>query len=177
MAAFNPDYDVESLPDLYLDPAQVERCRELASQVFRGVYDFIVRHSTVSVERTVLRLFGIAGAGARGVPLCNLMVERMAAHAGLSRGAAYWYGRALRAGMRSPSEIVEALPGLVASGPLPADDERALREEVRREARAAADELASRIRARDELRESLGSGAPPLKYVIVATGNIHDDVE
>src|ERR1700761_6123201 len=113
MPAFAPDYRVDSLPDLYLDEAQVARCRELAGAVFEGVFDFISRHSTVSIERTVLRLFGIAGAGARGVPLCNLMVDRM--RPGLSRGAAYWYGRALHAGKRSPSEIVEALPALMAS--------------------------------------------------------------
>jgi len=177
MPPFSPDYEVDSLPDLYLDPAQVERCRGLASQVFQGVYDFIVQHSTVSIERTVLRLFGIGGAGARGVPLCNLMVDRMRPNNALSQGAAYWYGRALHAGKRSPTEILEALPALVAAGPLAADEEQTIRDEIRKEARAAAAELTLRINQRDALRDGLSSGVPPLKYVIVATGNIYDDVE
>ena len=181
MSPFSPDYEVDRLPDLYLDAAQVERCRTLASRVFQGVYDFIVQHSTVSIERTVLRLFGIAGAGARGVPLCNLMVDKMRQHPGaLSQGAAYWYGRALHAGKRSPSAIIEALPALIARGPLGAlssDTERTIRDTVRQEASAAAAELSQRINQRDALRDGLRSGAFPLKYVIVATGNIYDDVE
>jgi beta-lysine 5,6-aminomutase alpha subunit len=171
------DYQIDSLPDLYLDAAQVERCRQLARRVFGGVYDFIARHSTVSIERAVLRLFGIAGSGPRGVPLCNLMVDRMRHGEALSHGAAYWYGRALRAGKHSPSEIIEVLPALIHAGPLPAAEDQAVREEVRREARAAADELAGRIARRDQLREGLKPSPFPLKYLIVATGNIHDDVE
>ena len=172
-----PDYRVDSLPDLYLDAAQVARCRKLASTVFQGVYDFIQQHSTVSIERTVLRQFGLEGAAPRGVPLCNLMVDRIKAGGALGQGAAYWYGRALQAGKSSPSEIIEAIPALIASGPLPASEEAALRETLRAEARAAAAELRGRLAQRNALREQLGQGPFPLKYLIVATGNIHDDVE
>jgi beta-lysine 5,6-aminomutase alpha subunit len=91
-----PDYQVEKLPDLYLDPEQVARCRQLATRVVQGVFDFIDHHTTVSIERTVLRLFGVSGASPRGVPLCNLMVDRIHKAGSLGRGAAYWYGRALR---------------------------------------------------------------------------------
>jgi beta-lysine 5,6-aminomutase alpha subunit len=52
-----------------------------------------------------------------------------------------------------------------------------MHEELRRDARAAVEELLRRARARDALKAELGVGAKPLKYVIVATGNIHDDVE
>ncbi len=180
MPPFSPDYEVDTLPDLYLDSAQVERCRALAGRVFQGVYDFIVQHTTVSIERTVLRLLGISGAGTRGAPLANLMVDRLR-HSprsdGLSHGAAYWYGRALHAGKRSPTEILEALPSLIAAGPLGPDEEQGIREEVRKEAQAAAAELNLRVNQRDKLRDGLRAAVPPHKYVIVATGNIYDDVE
>ncbi|HET8724217.1 MAG TPA: lysine 5,6-aminomutase subunit alpha, partial [Anaeromyxobacteraceae bacterium] len=61
--------------------------------------------------------------------------------------------------------------------PLPEAEDRALREEVRAEVRAAAAELRRRVESRDALRSELGTGPAPLKYLIVATGNIHDDVE
>jgi beta-lysine 5,6-aminomutase alpha subunit len=61
--------------------------------------------------------------------------------------------------------------------PLPAAEERALREELGRDARAAVGDLLRRVRARDALKAELGVGPRPHKYVIVATGNIHDDVE
>jgi beta-lysine 5,6-aminomutase alpha subunit len=173
-----PDYQVASLPDLYLDPEQVGRCRKLASQVVQGVFDFIQHHTTVSIERTVLRLFGIAGASPRGVPLCNLMVDRIHEAGALGRGAAYWYGRALRSGFAgSPLDLVEALPALLRASPPTPDEDRKLREEVRSETSAACAELMTRVRARRELKGSLGCSPPPLRYLIVATGNIYEDVE
>src|SRR5437764_10211584 len=51
---------------------------------------------------------------------------------------------------------------------------------MRGEARAAVRELKIRIEQRKDLRKSLRVGSfegAPWKYVIVATGNIHDDVE
>ena len=173
------DYGVDTLPDLYLDEAQVLRCRELAARVVQGVFDFIDRHTTVSIERTVLRLLGIAGAGPRGVPLCNLMVDRIRQVPGaLEKGAAYWYGRALSARKAaSPLDLLDAMSMVLRAPPAGEDEERRLREDVRGETRAACDELLSRVRARAALRRELGTGTPPLKYVIVATGNIHEDAE
>src|SRR5256885_2710567 len=52
-----------------------------------------------------------------------------------------------------------------------------LRDSVRAEARAAFGELQSRIAQRDALKKELGQGTAPHKYVIVATGNIYDDVD
>src|SRR5450755_914759 len=178
MTPAGPDYQVDTLPDLYLDPEQVVRCRKLATRVVQGVFDFIDHHTTVSIERTVLRLFGVAGASPRGIPLCNLMVDRIHQAGALGRGAAYWYGRALRGGaVGSPLDLADALPALLKAGPTSADEERKLREEVRAETRAACDELLARVRTRQELKASLGSSPPPLKYLIVATGNIYEDAE
>ena len=50
-------------------------------------------------------------------------------------------------------------------------------EEMRREARANVQELLARVRRRNQLKAELGVGPRPHKYVIVATGNIYDDVE
>jgi len=178
-AELHPDYQVDRLPNLYLDERQIERCRALAGRVVQGVFDFIDRHSTVSIERTVLRLLGIAGAGTRGVPLCNLMVDRIKQAPGaIERGAAYWYGRALRSGRAtSPADLVDAVAHELRAAKPSAEEDAKLREEVRREAVAACGELMGRVRAREALKGALKTGQFPLKYVIVATGNIHEDVE
>jgi beta-lysine 5,6-aminomutase alpha subunit len=49
--------------------------------------------------------------------------------------------------------------------------------EMRREAKANVDELLERVRRRDALKDELGVGPRPHRYLIVATGNIHDDIE
>ena len=46
---------------LTLDPALVARARELAARAAQPVVDLAHRHTTVSVERAVLRLAGLTG--------------------------------------------------------------------------------------------------------------------
>jgi len=170
--------DGRIIPDLHLDPDAVSRCRALADRVSGGVMGFVGRHTTVSIERSVLRLVGFHDASARGVPLVNVMVDALHERGLLGRGAAYWMGYALRRGARDPIQVVDRITSLPRHPePLPADEERALRDEVRAEARAAADELRRRIAQRNALKDELGMGPRPHKYLIVATGNIHDDVE
>jgi beta-lysine 5,6-aminomutase alpha subunit len=167
------------MPGPFIEDAQIARARKLAEDITEPIFELIRRHTTVSIERTVLRFFGISDAGPGGVPLANLMVDRLKAAGVLNRGAAYWYGRALQLGARSPLEAVERLTALPAEklGPLSPEMEHNLREEVRAEAQSAMDELKSRIAQRDALRKELGSAPAPHKYVIVATGNIYDDVD
>ncbi|HZY02954.1 MAG TPA: lysine 5,6-aminomutase subunit alpha [Anaeromyxobacteraceae bacterium] len=170
--------DGRLVPDLRLDPAAVERCRALADRITAPVQDFVNRHTTVSIERTVLRLLGLHDAGPGGVPFVNLMTDELHRRRLLGRGAAYWLGRALRQGARDPLRIVERLQALPERPPpLPPAEEAALLAEMRAEARAAAGELERRVAQRRALMAELGTGPRPHKYVIVATGNIHDDVE
>jgi beta-lysine 5,6-aminomutase alpha subunit len=167
------------MPGPFIEDAQVAHARKLAGEITEPIFELIRRNTTVSVERTVLRFFGISEAGPQGVPLVNLMVDRLKAAGVLGKGAAYWYGRALQMGARSPLEAVERLTALSPEKlqPLSPEMEHNLREEVRAEARGAMDELKSRIAQRDALRKELGSAPAPHKYVIVATGNIYDDVD
>ncbi len=167
------------MPGPFIEDAQVAHARKMALDITEPIFDLIRRNTTVSIERTVLRFFGVSDAGPGGVPLANLMVDRLQQAGVLNRGVAYWYGRALHMGARSPLEAVERLTAMPLEklGPLSPEVEHNLREEVRAEAQGAMDELTSRIAQRDALRQELGQGQAPHKYVIVATGNIYDDVD
>ncbi|MBL8924200.1 MAG: lysine 5,6-aminomutase subunit alpha [Myxococcaceae bacterium] len=164
---------------LFISDEQIAHARALARDITDPIFDLIAKHTTVSVERTVLRWFGVDGVGNMGAPLVNLMVDRLKAAGVLNKGAAYWYGRALRMGASSPLDAVERLTAapLEALQPLSPDDEAKLRQEVRVEARAMAQELKDRVARRTALRHEFPPGQPPHKYVIVATGNIFDDVD
>src|SRR5438270_10167878 len=170
------------MAELFVDAEKIARARELARSAGMGVQAFIDRHTTVSIERTVLRLLGLSGAGSRGAPLANLIVDRLRDAGVLHRGAAYWLGRALRASPgKDPLHVVERIAAHPEKlPPLGAAEEEQLREEMRAEARAAVRELKSRIEDRKQRKRALRVGSfegAPWKYVIVATGNIHDDVE
>ena len=78
------------MPGPFIEDAQIARARKLAEDITEPIFELIRRHTTVSIERTVLRFFGIADAGPGGVPLANLMVDRLKAAGVLNRGAAYW---------------------------------------------------------------------------------------
>jgi beta-lysine 5,6-aminomutase alpha subunit len=169
------------MAQLFVSSEKVERARELAGVIADRVQQRIDQHTTVAVERTVLRFFGIAGTGAKGAPVANLVVDRLAEAGVLGRGAAYWLGRALRSGDADPLQALDRLlASPLSAEPLSAEEERAIRDEMRGEAAAAAKELKAKIRQRNALKSQLTVGAfegAPLKYVIVATGNIYDDVD
>ncbi len=169
------------MAQLFVDPAKVGRARDLAGRIADQVQARIDRHTTVSIERTALRLFGVAGTGSTGAPVANLVVDRLQQANVLGKGAVYWLGRALKDGGSDPVKAVERLLGQPgALSPLSMAEERALRDQMRREARAAAGELKRRVRERNAFKAGLQVGAfegAPLRYVIVATGNIFDDID
>jgi beta-lysine 5,6-aminomutase alpha subunit len=170
--------DGRVVPDLHLDPDVVARCRALADRITAPVLELVDRHTTVSIERTVLRLLGLHGAGARGVPHVNLVVDELHARGLLGRGAAFWAGWAMRHGAHDPDRLVERLAALPRAAPeVPREEARAIEDQVRREARAAVEELRARVARRDALKAELGVSPAPHRYLIVATGNVFDDVE
>ncbi|MFO0756166.1 MAG: lysine 5,6-aminomutase subunit alpha [Byssovorax sp.] len=158
-----------------MDPALVGACRAFAADIADDVQRFIDRHTTVGVERTVARAYGVVGADAEGTPLANTLVDRLHARKLTGRGVAYFLGSALHRGAASVQEAAESLA--FGSG---LDD--AL-DATPAEARAALDGATAAAIARiDEAREAREAfkvihevGGSPLKYVIVATGNIYDD--
>ncbi|HMK73876.1 MAG TPA: lysine 5,6-aminomutase subunit alpha, partial [Myxococcaceae bacterium] len=46
----------------FVQDADIARSRDVAQEIIEPIFDLIRRNTTVSVERTVLRLFGMADA-------------------------------------------------------------------------------------------------------------------
>lgn len=162
-----------------VDQAKVDACRACAADVADEVQRFIDRHTSVGVERTVARAYGVEGADAEGTPLANVLVDRMHRAGQTGRGVAYFLGRALAQGAGSVQEAAEQL-AYSEEADLSVDGAgRVTREEARGALERATAEAIARIdRARDA-REAFKARFPaaeaPLRYVIVATGNIYDD--
>jgi len=165
----------ETMANVPVDPEIVDACRAAASDIADDVQRFIDRHTTVGVERTVARAYGVVGADAEGTPLVNVLVEKLRADKLVGRGVAYFLGRALREGAASVQEAAEAL---AFGGPIEADrsmtaaEAKGALEGATREALARIDKARE---DREAFKAKLTVGEPPLKYVIVATGNIYDD--
>ena len=74
-------------------------------------------HTTVSVERAVLRLAGVQGADPDGIPWVNRLVDAVREQVGLEHGVALPVWDALRAAARRRHRAGPA--GLVRRGALP----------------------------------------------------------
>ncbi len=163
------------MAEVPVDQATVAKCRARAAAIADDVQRCIDAHTTVGVERTVARAYGVTGADPEGTPLANALVDRIhrAGHTGL--GVAWFLGQALLDGASSVQDAAEAL-AFGETLPAPTHERAA---EIRRVLAAHTDEAMLRMDrardARDATRASLGRGAAPQKYVIVATGNIYDD--
>ncbi len=161
---------------LNLDRDKVEACRNAAAKIAKNIQDFIDHHTTVSIERSVLRLFGVEES-IQGRPLANVVIENLTSEE-LSLGICHWLGRALVSQRTTPiSFCLRIAEGRVRFQDLPAVEP----EEIRKVLAPLVQQALHRIdEARDLRSERLGAYPPsprPLKYVIVATGNIYEDVE
>ncbi|WP_326553668.1 lysine 5,6-aminomutase subunit alpha [Micromonospora sp. NBC_01813] len=169
---------------LGLEPALVARARELAARAGAPVVELARSRTTVSVERAVLRVMGVAGADAEGIPWVNRLVDVVAEQVGLGHGVAVPVCDAvLRSGVdRVDAAAVTGLAQEAAAGAVrfevPAGGAG---EAARGWARSLAAAGVARIDRRRVERERLVGrwGDPPRRpwvYLIVATGDIHEDI-
>ena len=162
---------------LNLDQNVIASARNHAKNIAESMQEFIDAHTTVSTERTVLRLLGVDGVDDVERPLPNVLVDAIKDGGGLPKGIAYWIGNAIIKTGKSPQEIAEA----VSLGELDIMKlEPVSREEARKAIEPYVEEALAKIRKqtakREEYLATIGEGKKPYLYVIVATGNIYEDV-
>lgn len=162
---------------LGLDFTKVEYARGLAKKIADQVQEFVEQYTTVAVERTLSRLMGIDGVDENQVPLPNVVVDTLKEKGVLSEGVLFFIANAMIQTGLKPQQIAEQ----VAAGKLD------ITKVVTRDAKKIADTLqpvvdenVNRIRARHDRRDNylntIGEGPKPYLYIIVATGNIYEDV-
>ena len=162
---------------LGLDFTKVEYARGLAKKIADQVQDFVEQYTTVAVERTLSRLMGIDGVDENQVPLPNVVVDTLKEKGVLSEGVLFFIANAMIQTGLKPQQIAEQ----VAAGKLD------ITKVVTRDAKKIAetlqpviDENVNKIRARHDRRDhylnTIGEGPKPYLYIIVATGNIYEDV-
>ncbi len=162
---------------LGLDFQKVAKAKQIAKNIAVDVQSFVDGYTTVAVERTISRLLGIDGVDANEVPLPNVLVDHLKENGILSEGVMFWIGNAMINTELSPQEIAEK----VDSGELDLSKQKIHpRAEIDRVLQPIIDSTIKRISDRRKKREdfiaNVGEGPKPYLYVIVATGNIYEDV-
>lgn len=162
---------------LGLDFNKVDHAKQVARNIAVDVQKFVEQYTTVAVERTLCRLLGIDGIDANDVPLPNVLVKSIQEKGALGEGILYFLGNAVIETGLSPQEIAEAVGegklDLTKMTPHSA-------EEIARALEPYVSNGLKRIRDRRAKKENylatIGEGPKPYLYVIVATGNIYEDV-
>lgn len=162
---------------LNLNFAVVDKARQYAREIAADTQKFIEKHTSVTIERTVARLLGIDGVDTQGVPLPNILVDNIRSNNGLSLGLSAYVGNAMIQTGKTPQQIAEA----VANGELDITrlkmaDMFEIRARIEEIARQTVERIRNNRRQREEYLGRYGDKQGPYLYVIVATGNIYEDI-
>ncbi len=162
---------------LNLDQKKVDAARAAARAIAQDIQIFVDQHTTVTVERAVIRLLGVDGINAEQIPLPNIIVDAVATAGRLSRGASFFLANAmLETGLDAQTVAERVASGQLDLMQLPLQPPAAVHALLDRLAGQALDRISGVRRERERMLSDFPSGQQPWLYVIVATGNIHEDV-
>ncbi len=162
---------------LNLNFSIVEKARKTAKAIALDTQNFIDLNTTTTIERTVCRLFGINGVDEFDIPLPNIVVNNIKKGKGLERGAAIFIGNAILQTNFTPQEMAEKIAKEELDlTTLPLNNLSEIKATINVIAQETLIKIAQNKKKRDELLNKYGDKEGPLIYVIVATGNIYEDI-
>jgi beta-lysine 5,6-aminomutase alpha subunit len=170
-------------PTLPLSNKKVARCRSIAKTIWVSIAELIQKHSTVGTERAILRLIGLNGAFQRNdlwYPVANQIIDQLKEKERLSQGVLYWVANALIEQNCNLEDLeLRIIEKNLNISTLPQQDSKKVIQKATQIASQAFKDLMKYRKSREALKRKLKDPAKekrPLKYVIVATGNIFEDV-
>lgn len=162
---------------LGLDFNKVDKARKLAGSIAGDVQNFVEKYTTVAVERTLCRLMGIDGVDSVGVPLPNVVVEHLKEKGVLGEGVLFFLANAMIHTGCTPQQIAEKVAcGEIDLSRTPVADAGQRESVLEPVIKASLGRIKERRARRERYLDTIGEGTKPYLYVIVATGNIYEDV-
>ena len=162
---------------LGLDFKKVEKAKGLAKEIASEVQTFVEQYTTVAVERTLCRLMGIDGVDENMVPLPNVVVDHLKDKGVLNDGVLFYLANAMKATGMQPQEIAEGVAkGSIDLTRIEVTDKNALLKILDPVVNSSIEKIRARRIRRENYLSTIGEGQKPYLYVIVATGNIYEDV-
>ena len=155
----------------------VNQARQSAAHVADDTQRVIDQHTTVTVERAVCRLLGIDGVNEMDVPLPNVVVDHMMATSFLPMGAAWAIGNAMLETGKDPQAVAEAIDkGELDLSKVPAHSDEEIRAAITPVVNATVERINKNVAKRNSYLKAWGDKEGPYLYIIVATGNIYEDI-
>jgi beta-lysine 5,6-aminomutase alpha subunit len=161
---------------LHLDPAQIDRARDSARRIARQVFDDMARFTTTTVERATLRLLGVDGVDENQVPLPNRVVSHLQEQGLLQHGVTTLLAGAMTKHNQTAQEVAQAVAAGTLTLAWPHNEQQA-RDAALNLAHTMCERIAAQRAHRQHKLQTLGEGQTPWLYLIVATGNIYEDIK
>jgi beta-lysine 5,6-aminomutase alpha subunit len=162
---------------LKLSSKDIESCHDYAKSVVQDVNDVIDSKSSVSIERTILRVLGVDGVNEFDAPLPNILIDHIVENGGIEKGVSYWLGNAIiQTGLTVQEIAQEVNDGNLKITNLPIADFESIKKLMFNEYEKSLENITSIRKKKEQLRDQLGENPPPHTYVLTATGNVYEDV-
>lgn len=162
---------------LGLDNNKIKEARNYALKIAEDTQNFIDKHTTVTVERTVCRLLGVDGVNEFGVPYPNILVDHIVDKGKLGLGISNYLASAMNETKLSIDEIAKGVEDnkidLTEFPVLDASEVYGILEPLIEKSLL---KMKENKFIREDFFEKYGEKDGPNLYVIVATGNIYEDV-
>ncbi|MDR2868316.1 MAG: lysine 5,6-aminomutase subunit alpha [Bacteroidales bacterium] len=160
-----------------LDFNKVAKAKQVSKNIAAEVQQFVDDYTTVAVERTICRLLGVDGIDENEVPLPNILIDQLKERSVLGEGIMFFLGNAMAETGLSPQAIAEqAATGKLDITQLPVHSQTEIESQLKPHIDAAISRIVERRSRRENYINTIGEGSKPYLYVIVATGNIYEDV-
>ena len=162
---------------LNLNMELVAQARASAAKVADDVQSFIDEHTTVTVERAVCRLLGIDGVNDMDAPLPNIVVDHLLEKGILPGGASFYIGNAMAEYGYTPQEVAEKVSaGELDLSKVPVHSTEEIRTAIMPVVHATLERINGNVGQRNAFLNAFGDKEGPYLYIIVATGNIYEDI-
>ncbi|MCF7925697.1 MAG: lysine 5,6-aminomutase subunit alpha [Candidatus Izimaplasma sp.] len=162
---------------LNLSQDNIEKARQYAEIIAQDTQDFIENYTTVSVERTVCRLLGIDGVNDIDIPYPNIVVDYVQKHGDLSKGISRYMASLVKLTGASPHKISRDIEqGLIRLHRVELVNDDEILPLLHPYIDTSLNIIKEMRSKRETKINALQDKNRPLLYVIVATGNIYEDV-
>ncbi len=160
---------------LILDKNMVKKARDYANRIASKVQNFIDKNTTTTIERATIRLLGVDGLNKDDVPLLNVVIDSFINE--LGSGILFPFVNAMYFYNISAQKLAEKISKeKIDLKKVPSLQAEKVIAEINKLVKNACLVIKKRKNERYKLIEKLGNPSKPWLYVIVATGNIYEDV-
>jgi beta-lysine 5,6-aminomutase alpha subunit len=161
---------------LNLDPDKIAKARDISKQIVAPVQKYIENYTTITIERATLRMLGADGVDTLGIPVPNIIVDQLDNK--ISYGAAKYYINALIRSGGSIDDLNQKLANGLDILKIDMVEFSRIEEKAAELTARFVHKVKSNIEFRNKkLKQFQGKENSPLLYLIVATGNIYEDIK